>query len=111
MTKRMFAFLFLALALIGAPFGMGRMMDVSAGHATMHQADHGSGNLTDKNHGSTPAHQPSTPHYMVCSACVAAPVTLTEAIRILAFSDMPRFTEETVLSGTRFLPPTPPPRA
>ncbi|MGB8818246.1 MAG: hypothetical protein WCC66_10045 [Rhizobiaceae bacterium] len=101
----------LALAITGAPFGMGRMMDAGAGHATMHHAGHTFGTMPGMDHGSTPAHQSSAPHYMVCSACVAAPVIFAETVRMAAISETQDMPDDNRLDGTRFLPPTPPPRA
>ncbi len=99
--------LLLLAALIGAPFGMGRMMDSAAGHAAMAHMDH----MQGMDHGSMPTHEPSAPHYMVCSACVAAPVIQLIPVRLAAMADKPEFPVAMTLDGTRFLPPVPPPRA
>ena len=106
LIRLMMPFLLLA-ALIGAPFGMGRMMDGAAGHsamAHMHQ-------MQGMDHGDMPAHEPSAPHYVVCSACVAVPVIQLVPVRIVAMADKPDFLAAKTLDGTRFLPPVPPPRA
>ena len=107
MLSRWFSIFCLALALVGTPFGMGRMMDSAASHASMQHMDH----MQGMDHGKMPAHEPSAPHYMVCSACVAAPVVHLVPDRLAAMTDKPEFPAAKILDGTRFLPPVPPPRA
>ena len=106
LTRFILPLLILA-ALIGAPFGMGRMMDGFASHSTMQHTDH----MQGMDHRQKPAHEPSAPHYMVCSACVAAPVINPVPVRIAAMVEKPDFMAAKTLDGTRFLPPVPPPRA
>lgn len=97
----------IALVLIGAPFGMGRMMDNAAGHATAQHRHHDMGT----GHEPLPSHEPSAPHYMVCSACVAAPASVAELVRVALDDETPDLMIAETLNGTRFLPPVPPPRA
>ncbi len=100
--------LLMLVALIGAPFGMGRMMDGQANHSAIHQM---AGMAHGMDQGSTPAHEPSAPHYMVCSACVAGPVLNIVPVRIALEDEAPRLPHSKTLNGTRYLPPVPPPRA
>jgi hypothetical protein len=97
---RSFVSLVLALALIGAPFGMGRMMDQAGTHQTMHAAMHHDGGL---------AHKSSTPHYMVCAACTAF-VVESPAFELTVLEAELMATVPSSLSGTHFLPPVPPPK-
>jgi hypothetical protein len=106
LTRLVLPLLILA-ALIGAPFGMGRMMDNDKGHASMQHMDH----MQGMDHGQMPSHEPSAPHYMVCSACVAAPVIHLVPVRIAAMAEKPDFLAAKTLDGMRFMPPVPPPRA
>lgn len=107
MLLRWFSMAFIVLALTGAPFGMGRMMDGAAGHSAMAHMD----SMQGMDHGDMPAHKPSAPHYVVCAACVAVPVIQLVPVRIVAMAEKPDFLAAKTLDGTRFLPPVPPPRA
>jgi hypothetical protein len=107
MLFRWISIFWFALALIGAPFGMGRMMDSAPSHAAMTHLDH----MQGMDHGKMPSHEPASPHYMVCSACVAAPVVHLVPVRLAAMAEKPDFLAAKTLDGTRFLPPVPPPRA
>lgn len=101
------ATLLLALALTGAPFGMGRMMD--GAHASEQAMDHSQ--MEHMNHSEAPVHKSSTPHFMMCAACFAVsaqssslpePVKLREIVSMLPIS---------ILHGNTLLPDLPPPRA
>jgi hypothetical protein len=95
--------LLLALALLGAPFGMGRMMDQAHAHQTMHAA-HG------MQHGTEPPHKSSAPHYMLCAACVAASAPDTSAFDPIMLTTAIDSAEPAALNGMPALPPVPPPK-
>jgi hypothetical protein len=95
--------LLLALAIIGAPFGMGRMMDQVGAHQTMH-ASH------DMQHGAMPVHKNSTPHYMICAACVAAGVQAFSAFDPIVLNATLDDAEPSVFHGADLLPLLQPPR-
>ena len=97
----------LLIALFGAPFGMGRIMDSAAGHA----AEYHMNNMGGMEHGKMPSHEPSAPHYMVCAACVAAPIVHAVPVRLVAMAEKPILIAVEQLDGTRCMPPVPPPRA
>ena len=97
----------LLIALIGAPFGMGRMMDSVAGHDAEYHMTH----MHGIDQGKIPAHDPSTPHYVICSACVSAPPFAAEPVRLVLEAEVPGSLIAKTLNGTGFLPPVPPPRA
>jgi hypothetical protein len=97
---RPFLPLLLSLALLGAPFGMGRMMDQV--HQTMHAA-HG------MQHGTMPEHKGSTPHYVICAACVAS-IPQSPDFELTVLDAELTATVPSSLSGTHFLPPVPPPK-
>jgi hypothetical protein len=94
--------LLLALALLGAPFGMGRMMDQAHAQQTMHAA-HG------MQHGTEPPHKSSAPHYMICAACVAASAPAPSAFEPIVLTMALESAEPSALSGVPALPPVPPP--
>jgi hypothetical protein len=96
----------IALALTGAPFGMGRMMDNSAGHSMIHQAHQ----MDGMDHGSAPSHDPTAPHYVVCSACLAASAPDAFPVRIILEGDGPISGDLSGIKGSQLLPPVPPPR-
>jgi hypothetical protein len=93
----------IAFAVIGAPFGMGRMMDQAHTHQTMHAA-HG------MQHGTEPLHKSSTPHYMICAACVAANAPGPSAFDPLMLTAALDSAEPAALHGMPALPPVPPPK-
>ena len=100
MLIRLTALIILALALAGAPFGMGRMMDGA----------HGAGHMAGMHGDSAPQHDRSAPHFMVCPAFAAAcaPDIADTLIAILA--EAPRLAAVTPIDGMQLLPPVPPPR-
>lgn len=101
--------LLILVALIGAPFGMGRMMDGAhsqSRHAAMAGMDHG-----DMIGGKAGDHKPNTLHFVMCSATVAVQAAAPEA-QLLCFEIVrPRLVAEAALQGNGLLPLTPPPRA
>jgi hypothetical protein len=101
----------LLLALIGAPFGMGRMMDKAPGHAPLHQAHEMAAMMPGMDHGPTPSHKDSTPHFMVCAASVAVSPPVPDALLLGFKLETFRPAVLAELDGIRFLPPVPPPRA
>lgn len=104
---RVFAIFLLALALSGAPFGMGRMMDTAhAGHAT-HISQHVSGHHSDD----VPVHKAGVPHFMACAACAAAMVDASPDGQLMVLQGVLEAEETTPLTGVHALPLTPPPRA
>ena len=98
--------LLMLIALTGAPFGMGRMMDSAAGHDAEYHMNHMGGT----EHGKMPSHEPSAPHYMVCTACIPAPAIHAEIVRLVAMEETRSLIAVERLDGTRFMPPVPPPR-
>ncbi len=97
--------LLLLVALTGAPFGMGRMMDMPGSHGAAHaSAMHG------MHHDSEPAHKGSAPHYMVCAACAAAPYSVNASFEFVVLPAELAVPEPSALSGTHLLPPVPPPK-
>jgi hypothetical protein len=92
----------IAFAVIGAPFGMGRMMDQAHAKQTMHAA-HG------MQHGTEPPHKSSAPHYMICAACVAASAPAPSAFEPIVLTMALESAEPSALSGVPALPPVPPP--
>ncbi len=97
----------LALALTGAPFGMGRMMD--GAHASAQAMDHSQ--MGHMNHGDAPAHTSSAPHFVMCAACFALPVNAVLPLERIAFSENLNTLPTTILYGEALLPDLPPPRA
>ena len=107
--RRLILPLLILVALIGAPFGMGRMMDTAHGstqHSAMAGMDHG-----DMVHGKTGDHKSNTLHFVVCSASVAVgPVA--PAAQMLSFAiERRQLPAAKILHGNSLLPLTPPPRA
>jgi hypothetical protein len=107
MFTRILSILLLALALTGAPFGMGRMMDTAHAAAAMH-VGHGAAH---QDHSSQQTdHKSSAPHFVVCAACVAAvsqalvPVQIATLTGVLKSGFVPQ------LKGLRAVPDVPPPR-
>ena len=106
---RWFATLIIAIALTGAPFGMGRMMDGAHDMAAMQGMSH---NMSAMHHDTDmPKHAAAVPHFMMCAACVAAvPDTLSMAqIAVLTGVLKAGFIPQ--LEGVRAAPDLPPPRA
>jgi hypothetical protein len=101
--------LFILVALIGAPFGMGRMMDgahLHSEHAAMAGMDHG-----DMIGGKVGDHKPNTLHFVMCSATVAMQAAAPMA-QLLSFEiERPLIVADATLRGNGLLPLTPPPRA
>jgi hypothetical protein len=101
--------LLILVALIGAPFGMGRMMDgahLQSQHTAMAGMDHG-----DMVGAKAGDHKPNTLHFVMCSATVAvqaaAPMT-----QLLSFEiERPLMVAAAALRRADLLPVTPPPRA
>ena len=102
------------VALIGAPFGMGRMMDGAHSqsqsahneHAAMAGMNHG-----DKIGGKVGDHKSNTLHFVMCSATVAVQVA-APAAQLLSFEiERPHQVAAAALHGKGLLPLTPPPRA
>lgn len=107
MLTRILSIVLIALALTGAPFGMGRMMDTAHAAVDMHE---GYG-AAHQHHGSQqPDHKSSAPHFVVCAACVAAvpqalsPVQIAVLTGVLNSGFVPHF------EGLRAAPDVPPPR-
>jgi hypothetical protein len=100
---RLAFFVVIAFAISGAPFGMGRMMDQAHAHQTMHAA-HG------MNHGEMPTHKSSSPHYMICAACVAAGVPDLSSYDPVVLNATLNVSEPSAMEGAHLLPPLPPPR-
>ncbi len=101
--------LLVLVALIGAPFGMGRMMDGAHSpvqHAAMAGMDHG-----DMVGGKAGDHKPNTLHFVMCSATVAFQAAEPVA-QLLSFEIVrPLMDADAALHGNNLLPLTPPPRA
>lgn len=101
--------LLILVALIGAPFGMGRMMDGAHSHnqhTAMAGMDHG-----DMVGGKAGDHKPNTPHFVTCSATVAVQA-VAPAAQLLSFEiERPLMVADAALHGNGLLPLTPPPRA
>jgi hypothetical protein len=95
--------LIVACALLGAPFGMGRMMDDSNAHQNMHASHKANDDLV-------PAHKSSTPHYMVCAACVAAGVPAFLDFDPIVLNATLGDAKPSAFRGAELLPPLPPPR-
>jgi hypothetical protein len=93
----------LLIALTGAPFGMGRMMD--GAHHTMQMADHGR-----MAHDDTPMHKSSTPHFVMCAAWFDIYVGETLSLERLARNETMQWMPTVILHGTALLPDLPPPR-
>ncbi len=97
------------LALICAPFGMGRMMDGAHSqnqHVVIAGMNHG-----DMIGGKAGDHKPNTLHFVTCSATVAVQATAPEA-QLLSFEiERPLMVTDAALYGNGVLPLTPPPRA
>jgi hypothetical protein len=100
---RLAFFVLIAFAISGAPFGMGRMMDQTHAHQTMHAAQH-------MHHDKMPAHKSSSPHYMICAACVAAGVPDLSAFDPIVLNAALDASEPSPMEGAHVLPPLPPPR-
>jgi hypothetical protein len=97
----------LLLALTGAPFGMGRMMD--GAHASLQATDHRQ--MGQIHQGEAPTHEPSTPHFVTCAACFATPVGDGLLIEALELRETALALPTTILHGKSLLPDLPPPRA
>ncbi len=102
-------YIIFVLAVIGAPFGMGRMMDGAHSQgqiAAMAGMDHG-----DMIGGKAGDHKSGTLHFVICSATVAVQVAVAAA-QLLSFEiERPRLVAAAALRGNGLLPLTPPPRA
>lgn len=96
----------LALALIGAPFGMGRMMDHA--HQTMAAMDHSQ--MGHMQHGDTPAHKSSAPHFMMCAACFAVSTGYSLPSERIELREIVIALPSAILHGNSMLPDLPPPR-
>lgn len=101
------ATLLLALALVGAPFGMGRMMD--GAHASVQAMDHS--NIGHMNHGDAPVHKSSTPHFLMCAACFAVSVSDALPFERVELREIAIARPALILHGEALLPDLPPPRA
>lgn len=97
--------LLLLIALTGAPFGMGRMMDLPSSHGAMHVSS-----MHDMRGGGEPAHKSFAPHYMVCAACAATSNFANTVFEPYVLSAGLAALEPSALSGTHLLPPVPPPK-
>ena len=97
----------IAIALIGAPFGMGRMMD--SGHQSMQTMDHSQ--MGHMNHGDAPAHKSSTPHFMMCAACFAVSANDGLPLERIELLEIAISLPASILHGEALLPDLPPPRA
>lgn len=107
MWTRWISLLLLALAITGAPFGMGRMMDtVHAGHSVHnHHAMSG-------HHGhDAPAHDANVPHYVACAACAAAMTDGAPAMQLMVLQGALEAAIPDAMVGIIFVPLTPPPQA
>lgn len=111
MLTRWLAIFLFAVALTGAPFGMGRMMDTE--HASvMHDAHamaHHGHRQPDAGH--IPGHDPAAPHFAACAACAAHLPLTGEAAQIAVLSGALQTGTTPRLSGIPALPDLPPPRA
>jgi hypothetical protein len=99
---RIISLFILALAVLVAPFGMGRMMD----HANALHDMHASHNLEQN---ALPAHKSSAPNYMVCAACVAVAAQLVLISDPVALKEALDMSGSVALEGLLDLPPLPPP--
>ena len=108
MALRFLSILLFALALTGAPFGMGRMMDTA--HATYSQTGH-IAHETGHSGQPQPEHPAQTLHFTLCAACVASLPEMPAAVFLLVLTAPLQTARPPVISGLRALPPTPPPRA
>jgi hypothetical protein len=101
--------LLILVALVGAPFGMGRMMDGAHSHSqhvAMAGMDHG-----DMIGGKFGDHKPNTLHFVMCSATVAVQAA-APLVQLLSFQiERPLMVADAALRGNSLLPLTPPPRA
>jgi hypothetical protein len=97
----------LLLALTGAPFGMGRMMD--GAHSSVQVMNHSQ--MGHMNHGDAPAHKSSTPHFMMCAACFAVSVMDSSPPERLQAREIVIALPSAILHGEVLLPDLPPPRA
>jgi uncharacterized protein involved in copper resistance len=97
----------LALALVGAPFGMGRMMDGE--HTSVQVMDHSQ--MGHIKHGDAPAHKSSTPHFMMCAACFAVSVMDASPPERLQTREVAITMPSAIFYGGDLLPDLPPPRA
>ena len=105
--------LLILVALIGAPFGMGRMMDAAHGQMQVHSQHNLMAGMdhSDMVHGKMADHKSDTLHFAMCSASVAMQTT-APAPQLLDFEiERPLMVADNALRGNGLLPLTPPPRA
>jgi hypothetical protein len=109
---RLFPMLLLALALAGAPFGMGRMMDGAHGPAHAAMLDH-SAHAGHHRGQDLPAadHPATTPHFTLCAACIGAVAQSPQPVMLAVMTGRIEAAMPDLLTGIAKLPPTPPPRA
>jgi hypothetical protein len=94
----------LALALTGAPFGMGRMMD--GAHASVQVMDQ-----SQMGHNDLPTHKSSTPHFTMCAACFAVSTGYGMPLEQIELREIVIALPSATLHGKSMLPDLPPPRA
>jgi hypothetical protein len=97
----------LLLALTGAPFGMGRMMD--AGNHSMAAMNHSQMGHAD--HSDIPAHDSSTLHFAMCAACFAVSTGDNLPPERIKLHETAVALPSAILHGEALLPDLPPPRA
>jgi hypothetical protein len=100
--------LLLLIALTGAPFGMGRMMDHA--HQTIAMVDHSAMGHQGMHHGEAPADKPSTPHFMMCAACFTVAPAMGLQAETIALAERVTRLPTTILHGKSLMPDLPPPR-
>ncbi len=109
MMHRVLMMVFMAIALAGAPFGMGRMMDnahQSAYSTADAHLDHGA-----MHHGKAPVHDASKPHFVACAACATVPVEADLLAMDVTINEQVKPMPSAILHGNGLLPDLPPPRA
>ena len=113
MLMRLISAVILALAIAGAPFGMGRMMDTAHDMHAMHGMTHDMSAMNhDMDHDmDMPRHDAAAPHFMVCAACVAAMPQSVVPVQIAVLTGVLKSGHSQRLQGMKALPDLPPPRA
>jgi hypothetical protein len=107
MRSRWTFLVLLALAITGAPFGMGRMMDTAhAGHSI-----HASQQMSGHHGHDVPTHKTDAPHYVTCAACAAATVDVAPDIQLMVLQGTLQAAIPKAMAGIISVPLTPPPRA